>query len=417
MKKFNLLALAAICTLFTQAQTVATFENLTLPADSFENGEHLTGSFTSGKAVFLNDYNANWQAWSGFAYSNITDDTTQGSDNQYGSITGGGYASSATFAVANGYGNTQINLSGNAAGGYVKGFYITNSAYAYYSMQNGDQFAKKFGGVSGNDADWFKLTITGWLNGAVKQQSVDFMLADYTFADNNQDYLVDDWQWLNLQPLGNVDSLQFTLTSSDTGQFGMNTPAYFILDNFTTADVANVAPTASNDAATTNYNTAVTINVLANDFDTTATPLTVTTTGAGLIAGSTVTVDGSNNLVYTPAVGIVATDTVSYSVCDDAGLCANAKAIINVTGITGIEDIIAANVNVYPNPFGSQLHIQANEGLREVALYDLNGRQMEVAINLSGNKASINTLDIAAGTYIVKATSTNGTSYRKVSKQ
>ncbi|MEZ4953573.1 MAG: DUF4465 domain-containing protein [Saprospiraceae bacterium] len=32
--------------------------------------------------------------------------------------------------------------------------------------------------------------------------------------------------------LGHVDSL-FTLSSSDAGVFGMNTPAYFCLDNLT----------------------------------------------------------------------------------------------------------------------------------------------------------------------------------------
>ena len=417
MKKFNLLVLAVICTLFTQAQTVATFENLSLAPESYWNGSDLSGGFANGNGYFVNSYDTAYFSWSGFGYSNVTDDTTTGWSNQYGNITGTGYNGSANYVVANGYGDMKIQLTGNAAGGtYLKGTYINNSTYAYYSMRDGDQFAKKFGGVSGDDADWFMLTVTGWLNGQAKNDTVNFMLADFTFADNSQDYILNEWTWLDLQILGNVDSLQFSLSSSDAGQWGMNTPAYFVLDNFTTADVANVAPIASNDAASTNYNTAVTINVLANDFDTTATPLSVTTTG-GLIAGSTVTVDENNNLVYKPAVGIVAVDTVNYTVCDGEGLCASARVTVTVTGITGVENIIETSVNVYPNPFSNALTVASNENLTAVTVYDLNGRMMDVAVGINGNRAYINTIDIAAGTYVAKMTTANCTTYSKVSKQ
>lgn len=419
MKKFNLLVLAVICILFTSAQTVATLENLTLNPESYWNGSDLSANgFASGNAYFVNSYDTAWGgSWSGFAYSNVTDDTTAGFGNQYSAITGSGYAGSANYAVANGYGDMKVKLTGNAAGGrLVTGAYITNATYAYLSMKTGDQFAKKFGGANGTDADWFKVTVVGWLNGALKQQSIDFMLADFTSPDSTQDYIVNDWQWLNLQPMGNVDSLMFTLSSSDTGQFGMNTPAYFILDNFTTADEANVAPVVVNDYATTDYNTPVTINVLANDFDTTATPLTVTTTGAGLIQGSSVTVNGNNELVYTPAVGIQAIDTVLYSLCDNGGLCTTGKVAINVTGITGVEDVIANAVNVYPNPFSNQLRITAANALSEITLFDLNGRQMNTVVSINGNTANINTAEVAAGMYVVRAVSANGTSFTKVSK-
>jgi hypothetical protein len=65
---------------------------------------------------------------------------------------------------------------------------------------------------------------------------VDFYLADYRFTDNSEDYIVDEWTWVDLSSLGAVDSLSFTLTSSDVGQFGMNTPAYFCMDNVFAAD-------------------------------------------------------------------------------------------------------------------------------------------------------------------------------------
>lgn len=82
-----------------------------------------------------------------------------------------------------------------------------------------------------------KLTIIGKDGGGATTGSVDFMLADYRFADNTQDYVVTDWRWVDLAALGTVSSLQFALVSSDSGEFGINTPAYFALDNLTVTAV------------------------------------------------------------------------------------------------------------------------------------------------------------------------------------
>jgi hypothetical protein len=61
---------------------------------------------------------------------------------------------------------------------------------------------------------------------------VEFYLADFRFADNSQDYILDSWGFVDLSALGTVDFLEFDLSSSDNGAFGMNTPGYFALDNF-----------------------------------------------------------------------------------------------------------------------------------------------------------------------------------------
>lgn len=39
-----------------QFTTYATFEDLSLPVDSFENGRNLNGSFINGNILFLNQY-------------------------------------------------------------------------------------------------------------------------------------------------------------------------------------------------------------------------------------------------------------------------------------------------------------------------------------------------------------------------
>ena len=109
---------------------------------------------------------------------------------------------------------------------------ITNTNYAYYSMLNGDGFAKKFGGDSGDDEDWFLLTITGKDAGGNDTGTVEFYLADFRFVDNADDYIINDWTLVELSSLGEVKSLEFGLSSSDGGQgMGMNTPAYFAIDS------------------------------------------------------------------------------------------------------------------------------------------------------------------------------------------
>ena len=64
---------------------------------------------------------------------------------------------------------------------------------------------------------------------------MDVYLADYRFADNSLDYILDTWTFVDLKPLGEVATLEFALSSSDTGDFGMNTPAYFCLDTLITS--------------------------------------------------------------------------------------------------------------------------------------------------------------------------------------
>jgi hypothetical protein len=213
---------------------IANFDDLSLAPESYWNGSDESGGFASGSAYFNNDYNSTYDSWDGFSYSNITDTTSSGWTAQYNAITGGGQGGSANYAigfdpVAAGFGTELPTMTVDSAR-TVEGFYVTNNNYAYYSMLDGDALAKKFGGDSGDDEDWFLLTITGKDAGGVLTGTVDFYLADYRFADNSQDYIVDTWEYVDLISLGAVKSLEFSLNSSDTGEWGMNTPAYFAMD-------------------------------------------------------------------------------------------------------------------------------------------------------------------------------------------
>ena len=208
---------------------IADFEDLALAPESYWNGSDGSGGFASGGAYFSNGYDAAWGSWDGFAYSNATDTTTDGLAAQYNAITGAGQGGSANYAI--GYvGWTSPPVVTLSAPGVVEGLYVTNCNYAYYSLLNGSPFSKKFGGTSGGDPDWFLLTITGRDAGGAATGTVEFCLADYRSDDDAHDYIIDTWQYVDLSSLGVVESLEFSLSSSDTGAWGMNTPGYFAID-------------------------------------------------------------------------------------------------------------------------------------------------------------------------------------------
>jgi hypothetical protein len=118
-----------------------------------------------------------------------------------------------------------VTVLNHEEGIVVPGFYITNSAYAYTSMMGGDAYAKKFG-----KDDWFKLTITGYDAEGNETGTKDYYLAD--LRDEAKAYIINDWRYVDLSGLGKVCKLGFALSSTDNGDWGMNTPAYFCFDNF-----------------------------------------------------------------------------------------------------------------------------------------------------------------------------------------
>lgn len=225
MKKYYISILcAALASTVSLAQNVATFEDLGLAAESYWDGSDGSAVFTSGDYSFINNFTdwGGYTSWDGFAYSTMTSTTYAALSDQYNSCVGHGVDNSQTYAVV--YysafgGNVPTVINKDAESFEAMGCYITNAAYAYTSMTNGDAYAKKF-----DESDWFLITITGYLNNE-KGNTVEFYLA-------KDGKIVNDWQYVDLTALGTVDQIQFTLSSSDNGEWGMNTPAYFCVDNF-----------------------------------------------------------------------------------------------------------------------------------------------------------------------------------------
>ncbi len=116
----------------------------------------------------------------------------------------------------------------------MQGAWFTNTTYAALSMRDGDAFAKRFGGETGSDPDFFKLIVEGIDAFGGSTGTAELFLADFRFADSAEDYILDEWVFLDLSGLGAVRALRFGFESSDVGAFGINTPVYFAIDDLVT---------------------------------------------------------------------------------------------------------------------------------------------------------------------------------------
>ena len=230
MRKNLFLFLSLFVANFAFAQEPATFEDVQLGSNGIWAAPEGENELPSGGWLFTNY--TGYGYWGGFTASNRTDLNQTGLNAQYTAVTGCGYDGSSQYAVAYTYG---VQTDVYAADGQlhtVTGCYITNNLWAYQDVLQGSMGQTPFGGLSGDDPDWFKLTATGKNASGQTVGTLDFYLADYRFEDNSQDYVLDTWEWFDLSPLGPVATISFSLSSTKSNYGGMITPAYFCMDNF-----------------------------------------------------------------------------------------------------------------------------------------------------------------------------------------
>ena len=235
-----------------------TFEKLPVPAAGFFNGDingaaNLRQNFRSigtrdnfgseetlqlwglNDAEFFNGYTENFGSWNGWSWSNVEDSVTAGFSNQFAAFPGGGSDGAGGNVLggkyAVGFGSeTYINLPTAAE---LVSVDLANATYSALSMRDGDQFARKFGGDSGDEQDFFRVDIVGYNQlfagtdlAGTEVGSVEFFLADYRFADNNLDFISDRWNNIDLSSLAGAQSIRFAIESSVGA-----TPTYVSIDN------------------------------------------------------------------------------------------------------------------------------------------------------------------------------------------
>lgn len=251
MKKVCLVALMALTAVALvsckkeKRAFVATFEDMGLKAESYwhatQDGDTY---FQSGDFAFSHNYNAEWDSWNQFVYSNVTATGFKDyAEDQYRSVVGKGAENTATFAVVHDggdYGTPRIKFVAGLARNSVPldYVYITNAAYTVNSMENGDAFA----GEPFKQGDYLRLEIRGLKDGTEggDVKKIDFYLADFRSENAADHYIVKDWRKVDLSALGEVGMLTFRLVSSRANEYGNLLPAYFCLDQLRSVEVEMV---------------------------------------------------------------------------------------------------------------------------------------------------------------------------------
>ena len=229
MKK-SILFVAALAMTFAACQpnydvedkTVATFEEAAIspaaPQSYLAFTTDTTALLASGNYELSQTVAYGGTYVTGAVVTNITDTTFKDYTDAYKSIAGGAKGGKHYVVWY------EDGLSGNAiklkTPAVVPGMYVCNNVYAYNSITKGDAIA----GDPFGDDDWFMLSIGGMLDGKMVNTQVDFYLA----KGKN---VVTDWTYVDLSQLGKVDAIFFTLSGSKTGDWGLNTPTYFCIDN------------------------------------------------------------------------------------------------------------------------------------------------------------------------------------------
>ena len=103
------------------------------------------------------------------------------------------------------------------------GVYVCNHPWPYYGCAHGDGFGRAF-----EEGDYFELVAHG-VDADGEETTVSMNLVEFT---DGELIAANDWTFFDLSSLGKVTSVYFTLNSTDSGAYGMNTAAYFCMDKF-----------------------------------------------------------------------------------------------------------------------------------------------------------------------------------------
>lgn len=254
MKKTNsikwLSAVLFPCILFTACDPdessvtgVVTFEDVALDSTGYWNGSDMKGThstYTSGWSTQVDAYSGAFVSgilrcnnvyevdeygafWRGMACSNHTDMTTVGYTNQYSVFETSGAGGSAQFGLIQGD-SAMCTFNYEVR---VNSLMINNATYPYltmrYGMDGASGMARKF-----TEGDYFMVSIAGIAADGSVTGYVHVYLADLR---DGKDIICNTWTKIPLDFLGSVKSLLFTFFSTDSGSFGINTPAYACIDN------------------------------------------------------------------------------------------------------------------------------------------------------------------------------------------
>ena len=164
-------------------------------------------------------------SWEGFTLSKVSQDTA----NVFGCVANGGLAGVATPYIIGYYSEWVTESQGFSSNiilfdqeYYPEYVYICQNSNTMEAIANGNVFnARPF-----TENDTLALIISALNSSLEETQSLTYYLA----VDGEMN---SDWVKVPLTALGKTSGLSFRMTTTDTGDFGSNTPLYFALDALT----------------------------------------------------------------------------------------------------------------------------------------------------------------------------------------
>lgn len=195
---------------WTETYNEADYTYIEFPPFAFSHltgGASWGGTYWDGFTVSKSTTKAGW-------YSNVAGGGMDGADDPYLVGYWPEYAESEEEHP------TEM-IFDNANNYRIEGVYVNNIASSYKSVSEGDDYARKFD----KEGDSFKLIANGvGPKGDVKTASIELA----GFHDGEFSALT-DWTYWDLSSLGRVESIYFTMSSTDVGDWGINTGTYFAL--------------------------------------------------------------------------------------------------------------------------------------------------------------------------------------------
>ena len=173
------------------------------------------------------------QSWEGFTLSKVSQDTA----NVFGCVANGGLAGVGTPYVI-GYFSDWVTSSQGYSSNIILFDQEYYPDYVYICQNSNTMKAISEGGVYNarpfNENDTLALIISAIDETYTETTSLIYYLAVDGEKNNG-------WVKVALHTLGKTIGLSFRMSTTDTGQFGMNTPMYFALDALTvnTESIAN----------------------------------------------------------------------------------------------------------------------------------------------------------------------------------
>jgi hypothetical protein len=281
---------------------------------------------------------------------------------------------------------------------------VTNGDYAWNTNENTAT-------ITTDTAGTYIVEVTNTITGCSNSDTIAISINDLPIVNLGADTSICDGIVLTLDA-ANVGSTfvwndNSTNQTLDVGIGGEYSVAVTDANGCTHADTINVSvfgPAAANieiayvEVGTYNFSLINDENVVSATWD----------FGDGNTAnGLAVTHTYEDNGTYDVTVSLL-------NICDDAVVVTKPIDVSGIIGITPI-DVLGKNINIYPNPAQTVLHIKSESSLlmQQVSVYNVLGQEVVKVSDINQTSFTVNTHNLVPGMYTIKIETAAGAVMKK----